>query len=147
MGSRFVPITFGLIEEGRFLESVDEALRDAAAKLIEHGKKYGPELTAKAKAELTVKITIQNDGAEDGIYSVKGAIATKLPGRPIHLTRAIHETEQDGQESLFVRASGSTADTPRQGKLSTEDGKPIDLNTGEVKKPPKPDRRSSASGE
>jgi hypothetical protein len=33
---------------------------------------------------------------------------------------------------LFVRNSGSSASTPRQGKLCTDDGRAIDPKTGEV---------------
>lgn len=141
MAKTFKPLTFDLIEEGRLKESLDEEIARASRALLLHVKKYGEESTAKSKAEVTLKITFAPQSASDGAYSVRGAISSKLPGRPIHETLAIHETEQTGEESLFVRSSGSDNTTPRQMKLATEDGRGIDPRTGEILPPAKKEEK------
>ena len=133
---------FAQIEEGRLSASVDETLAETARKLIAHVRKYGPKATTKSKAEVTVKIVLQFDGtgcaedAEDtlegGDFSLKGSISVKQPGRPANVTRAVHGKEQDGTDVLWVRTSGTDGDSPRQGKLCTDDGRAIDPGTGEV---------------
>lgn len=136
MGSRFKPLSFDLIEEGRLKEALDQELTRTSKALLDHVRKYGVEATEKSKAEVTLKIQFGSKSASDGAYSVRGSITSKLPGRPVHETLAIHETEQTGEESLFVRASGSDSAPPRQLKLATEDGRAIDPRTGEVLPPP-----------
>ena len=148
MGKPYAPISFDLIEEGRLASSVNESLQDATKKLLAHVGKYGPAHTAGAKAEVTVKITVQFEG-EGADYTVKGALSTKLPGRPSVVTRAIQEVEQTGEETLFVRASGSSDDSPRQGRLATDDGRGIDPATGKAFPPiPGPDtaKKKDADG-
>ena len=140
MGKRLVPVRFNLIEEGRLAESLDKAISDATQKLLWHVKEYGHEVTIKSKASVDLKITVQFDGAEIDDFSIKAAIKTTLPGRPIHVTKAIHTEEQTGEEFLFIRASGSSTDTPRQGRLATDDGRAVDPVSGEAVAPaaPKP---------
>jgi hypothetical protein len=133
---KYAPISFDLIEEGRLAASLDEEIHRASRELLKHVQKYGPDATKKSKAEVTLKITLSPENAADGSYSIVGAINSKIPGRPAHATLAIHEQEQTGEETLFVRASGSDSTTPRQMKLATDDGKAIDPNTGEVLEPP-----------
>lgn len=135
---------FALIEEGRLQESVDEALEETCRKLISHVRKFGPKATAKAKAEISIKLALQFDGTgcagdnvEGGDFSIKGAISVKYPGRPANVTRAVHGQEQDGSDVLWVRQSGSDGDSPRQMKLATDDGRVIDPATGEVAPPVK----------
>lgn len=154
MAFKMVPLSFDLIEEGRFKQSVNDALAKTMRELLAHVQKYGAEVTAKSKGELNIKIVLQFDGAEETDYSVKASISTKIPGPPVHTTKAIHEIEQTGEDMLFVRASGSSSETPRQRRLCTEDGRPIDPTKGEAPPlpPPEPkgkapDRRSAGSGE
>lgn len=110
MPKRFVPLSFNLIEEGRLAASVDESLAELTRKLIDHVKKYGADATVKSKAELAIKVTIQFDGGDDAAdYSVKGQITAKYPGRPSYVTKAVQDCEQTGEETLFVRTSGSDA--------------------------------------
>lgn len=142
MAKTFKPLSFGLIEEGRLAESLDAEIARAARSLLDHVRRYGEEATTKSKAEVSLKITLSPQSAGDGAYSVRGQITSKLPGRPIHETLAIHETEQEtGEETLFVRASGSDADTPRQMKLATQDGRAIDPTSGEALPPREPNRK------
>ena len=138
MGLKMVPLKFDLIEEGRFKDSVDTALAKAMSELLQHVRKHGPETTVKSKAELNIKITLCFDGAEETDYSVKAAVSMKIPGPPVHVTKAIHEVEQTGEETLFVRASGSSDDSPRQMRLATDDGRGIDPKTGKPFPPLRP---------
>lgn len=135
------PLTFALIEEGRLSLSLDEAIVKVRTELLAHVAKYGPEATKKSKGEVTLKIAISPENAADGSYEVVGAITTKVPGRPAYATLAIASVDQDGEETLFVRAAGSTIDPPRQMKLATEDGRGIDPETNEPI-PPKGDPKS-----
>ena len=137
---KFTPVSFDLVEEGRLKQSLDESIADATRTLIAHVQKYGPDVTAKAKAIVSLKLTVQVDNPAEGDYSLKGEISLKMPGRPSHTTKAIHEIDDDGVDTLFVRASGSTNETPLQQRLATEDGRPIDLATGKVA-PPAPDAK------
>lgn len=130
---KFAPLTFDLIEEGRFARSVDEELGEIRRALVAYVKKHG-EAAEKAKAELSIKITLQFDGGPDAEdYSIKCTLSTKRPGRPALVTRAFEEVEQDGTPTLFVRASGSDANPPRQMKLATDDGRVVDQKTGKPK--------------
>lgn len=132
MGKKFVPIRFGLIEEGRLAASLDEELARAAKALVAHVQKWGPDVTKKSRATVTLKVDFAPQSAEDGSYSITASVASRLPGRPVHATLAIHEAEQTGEETLFVRASGSDGTTPRQMKFATDDGLAVDPKTGEV---------------
>lgn len=129
---KFSPMSFGLIEEGRLAKSLDEAIAESGRDLIAHVGKYGPDMTKGAKAEVILKVTFTADLPAEGEYSVKGKIDTKRPGRPCHTTRAIDEVNDDGEVTLFVRASGSDETTPRQGVLATKDGRGVDVTTGAV---------------
>lgn len=139
---KFQPLKFVLIEEGRLASSLDDAIARAAKELLDHIKRYGVEATEKSKSEVTLKITLSPENATDGSYRIVGGITSKIPGRPAYATLAIHETEQTGEETLFVRSSGSDSVTPRQFKLATDDGKAIDPNTGEIVDPKAPKKET-----
>lgn len=131
MAKKTVRLTLEKIEEGRLLDNINDEINDATKALIAHVRAHGPEATAKAKAEVCVKITIQKDGVEPTDYSLKGTITSKRPGRPSNVTRAMHEDEIDGEGLvLFVNIAGSSKDNPRQQKLATDDGRMIDPETG-----------------
>lgn len=140
MGKKYAALTLDLVEEGRLKASLDEELLKAGRALIAHVAKYGPDATKKSKAEVTLKLSISVVSPEDGSYAISGAISSKTPGRPAHATLAIHEQEQTGEDTLFVRAAGSSADTPRQMKLATDDGRGVHPVTGEVI-PPKDQKK------
>lgn len=132
MGKKFVPLSFALVDEGELARDVDEALADTSRELFAHRRRYGVEATAKAKAEVTIKVTIQA-GVEDADYSIKGSISKKVPGRPARTSIALQDRDDQHQETLFVRATGSDESSPRQGKLVTDRGEVIDQVTGEVR--------------
>lgn len=51
---------------------------------------------------------------------------------PPALSKALGGGGMDEEGRLWVLASGSSASTPRQQKLCTDDGRPIDLVTGQA---------------
>ncbi len=137
MGKKYEPLTVDLIEEGRFIENVNRDLRDTIQRLIDHVKEHGVEASKGAKAELTAAITIRFDGLDESDFSIKTLTKKRLPGRPAHATKAVCVYDQ-GKPDLFVRASGSTDEDPRQQKLATQDGRAIDQESGKAIQPAPP---------
>lgn len=156
MGKVFKAMALNDIDEGRFVADINEEIDETAKAHIAHIARFGSQITGKTKSIVTVKLAIEFDGNADGIYTLKGEVSRKLPARPSSVTRAFHEQEQDGTDALFVRTSGGDASHPRQLKLATNDGRGVDMNTGEVKEPapptngarraPAPDRRTESAG-
>lgn len=132
MARKYKPLELQLIDEGKFIQDCNDTLRENMAKLLEYKKKHGRDAAKGTKAVLNMKVTIQFDGVDDGDFSVKGQLSQTLPSRPPTITKAIEDQEQDGQPTLFVRNTGSTEDSPRQGILTTKSGEVVDSNTGEV---------------
>lgn len=129
--SNLVPLRIGLINEGRFVGAGDECLGQLQRQLLRHITQHG--LAAEgAKAKLTLETTLQVESCADKMITVASKIKFALPSPPTHVTRALGDETDDGQLVLLVRSSGSTADTPNQGVLTTEDGREIDPATGEV---------------
>lgn len=132
MASKFVPLEFGLIDEGKFQEEVNIALQSVMRGLIAYKKKYGKEASHGAKATVSVKIHVKFEGRDESDFSIKGTIQETVPARPSSITVAIENEDQDSTPTLFVRRSGSSKDTPRQGIITTQDGELVDPETGEV---------------
>lgn len=132
MSKKFDPVSISLIEEGRFMENMNADLREVIKRLIGHVREHGYEQTKGAKAELTATISIKFDGMDETDYSIKTATKMKLPGRPAHATKAVCVYDE-GKHDLFARASGTTDEDPRQGRLATQDGRAIDQETGKAK--------------
>lgn len=130
---KLVPLTLEGVEEGRFLVHANEDLEKLMKHLADHVKKHGKDVSIGAKAELTMKVTIKFEGRDLADYSVKSATSLKLPGRPAEVTIAIGERDQTGEQTLFVRPSGSDHEPPVQKKLATDDGRPIDQKSGKAK--------------
>lgn len=126
-----VPLELGLIDEGRFLKCVETDLQDAQRALIEHCERYG-DRAKKATAEVTIKIKFSAT-EDEGFFGITATSDLKKPGRPAVATLGVSDYN-DGEPSLFVKASGSDRE-PRQAKFLTEDGRKIDVNTGEVADP------------
>lgn len=128
---KFVPLEISGIDEGNFLDEANKALQQAQTGLIQFVRKYG-EAANGAKAVVNIAITIQKEDKGDDIYSIKATLQQKLPAVPPSLTMAMETEKDNGEPSLFVRASGSTADDPRQGVLCTQDGRIVDPSSGEI---------------
>jgi len=125
-------LTIELIEEGRLLQDVDEALGEIQCGLIEYRKRWGDAAAEKAKGTVTLKLTVCCDDPKNDLYSVKGEVQVSVPKRPARTTVALEDKEQDGTPALFARASGTTEDAPGQKVLCTRDGRTVDPDTGEV---------------
>lgn len=127
------PLTLDLIEEGRFMEHANEDLSKLMHALTEHVKKYGRDLSIGTKAQLNIKVVLKFEGRDVSDFSVLTTTELKLPGRPAEVTVAVAATEQTGEETLFVRNSGSAHDNPKQARLATDDGRAIDPKTGKAR--------------
>jgi hypothetical protein len=132
MARNYKPLALGLIDEGKFLKDVNDSISESVKKLLEYKKKYGKEAAIGSKAVINVKVTLQFDGIDEGDFSIKGQIGVALPSRPATVSKAIEEMNDAGEPTLFVRNTGSTEDSPRQGILTTKAGEVVDTNTGEV---------------
>ena len=125
------PLGLQLIEEGLFLQQADADLRGLERELVAFRREHG-KLAVGAKAKLTVEITLTCAKEDDNAYYIKALTKKAMPARPANVTVGIAgETDEDG-DCLFVRASGSTPDSPKQAALATQDGRTIDPETGEV---------------
>ena len=131
--AKFKVLEMGDIEEGRFLGNVNLDLEELQAKLIEHVRQYGREATKGAKAKLQIEVSLSFEGRDNTDYSIKATTKRVLPGRPASVTVGIADEKENGDPTLFVRQSGSTDDTPKQGVLATRDGRTIDITTGKPK--------------
>ena len=126
---RFVPLTPELIDEGEFLDDFALELAEAQRTLANFRKKHGDK-SLKAKVKLSVDIELSIASVEDAAYAIKTSIKVTNPKRPASVSLAIEGQTDDNKMALFVRASGSDTDNPRQGKLTTRDGRVIDSETG-----------------
>lgn len=126
-----VPLEIGLIDEGRFVENVNKALRQVQEDLIQHVKEYKHK-AKKAKASIKIEIAVVCMEPEQQSYGCAAGIKIVLPSPPPAVTMLMGGESQMGENCLLCRKSGSTDDHPRQMKLTTQDGRPIDAGTGEV---------------
>lgn len=134
MASKFKPMTLDKIDEGRFLKDVEDEMATAIERLIKFTKKFGPDLTKKAKAVLNARITIVFEGRDENDFSIKAQVSHTVPSKPPSVSIAMAAPDDAEKDVLFVRASGSTEEHPTQGVLCTKDGKTVDVTTGEIKK-------------
>lgn len=125
-------LNLDLIEEGEFKDSANEELTSLQRALLRHVKKYGPERTNKAKAKLVITIELTRSKLDPNAVEVATRFDRKMPGRPTHTTIAIAAEAKDGEMTLFVRRTGSTAEPPEQMRLSTNDGRGVDPETKEA---------------
>lgn len=132
MASKYSALSIDLIDEGRFVKEINDATQKAAKGLLEYQRKHGKDRTRGAKATVTVKVTIAADKETDA-FMVRGDIQEKIPSRPPVIDLAIEECDDAGNDTLFMRKTGGTADSPRQGVLTTREGEVVDQVTGEVR--------------
>jgi len=127
---RFDTLTIALIDEGEFLRDIDSALVDAQEGLLAHMDEY-KEAAIGAKAKVTVEIELIKTEVEATV-NVKAGIKIKLPGRLATVSIAMADEDATGRPRLLVPLSGSTSAPPKQSRLCTQDGRPIDPVTGEI---------------
>ena len=128
----FTALELSLIEEGQLQEDFNTEFARLQHELCKYMQQWGDQAKG-AQAEITLKITMKCENADDGLYTVTASMSQKLPARPKLSTMAIADEGKDGQLRLFTRASGSTEGDPHQMRLTTQDGRPIDPKTGKVK--------------
>jgi hypothetical protein len=127
---KFIPLEFDGVDEGRFKGSVNLALAEVQNDLIKFVKKH-KEKAKGAKAGVIINITLAKEDKGDGIFSIKATVQQKRPAVPASLTMAMETEKDDGESALFVRASGSGHDDPKQAVLCTQDGRTVDPASGQ----------------
>jgi hypothetical protein len=128
---KFTPLQLVLVDEGRFLAQADADLARLQAEMVQFMERHG-DLAKGSKAVLLMKITLRCEDVENKMFSVKAQVEQKVPNRPASITLGMPGPDMEGEPCLLVRRSGSTADSPAQGVLATEDGRAVDPETGEV---------------
>lgn len=138
MTTKFVPVDFDNIDEGRFLERARRIYREMQTTVRRHAEEFHGCNCKKGVAELTLTYQVGwevgKGETEPGYYQV-AKMKLKEPGVPDVASGLIEAESDDGTPLLFTRASGTGAsrrDNPRQLKLCTDDGVEIDQETGEV---------------
>jgi hypothetical protein len=129
--TRFAALELGLLDEGRFVEEADGLLRDLQEEMVRYLRLH-KEAAKGAKGKLLVQVTIRCDDPKDEVFSIATVAKIAPPAAPPATTIAIAGETQDDRPCLFSRRSGTTDDSPRQGVLSTKDGRDVDPETGEV---------------
>ncbi len=115
-GTTFAPLSLELINEGQFMERVNDSLLEMQQQLerfrIEH-----KESSQKARAKLSIEVELVVVDHQDGGYGIKATYKSVLPRHPASTSLAMAGETQDGRPALMVRQSGSDRDSPRQGKI------------------------------
>lgn len=133
MSSRnmLVPLDVNLIDEGKFIANVNSAIQKIQAELIKHVDTY--KLEAKgAKTSAKIEILLVCTDPKTGNYGCAVNISTSLPKMPASVSWLIGGETQTGDKCLLCKKSGSDSDDPKQLKLCTDDGRKIDIDTGEI---------------
>jgi len=130
MATKFVPLTLEGIDEGELLTDLDTEFTQLQSRFIAFCRQYR-EKSEKATAELCIKLTLKCEDFENNLCSVKAAFTVKPPCRPASVSSAIMDSDDEGDDTLFVQTSGSSFGNPRQRKLATRDGRRVDAETGE----------------
>jgi len=86
-----------------------------------------------AKAKLAIEVCLSVENPDSALFGVKAQTKLTLPARPASVTFATGGESSDGTPALFVRQSGSTGDSPKQQVICTQDGRPVDPETGKPK--------------
>jgi hypothetical protein len=131
MAAKFTPVSMDLIDEGRFAQQVQDDFRNLQAEMVRYADEHG-ELAYKSKGKLVIEINVQCDSPKDKAFTIKALTKTTVPNSPASVSVAMGEQDDDDKPALFVRAAGSSKAPPKQGILTTQDGKRVDTDTGEV---------------
>lgn len=127
----YVPLELALVDEGRFLAQANGDLAELQEKLVKFMQKYGDD-SKKAKAKLTIEITLTCEDPKNSFFSVKASTKQTVPNRPPSVNVAMLGLTDDDRDCLWVHRSGATEVPPQQGKICTRAGEMIDQATGEV---------------
>ena len=130
MSMKMNQLTLALIDEGQLLEHADDSFRALQDVLTAHIAKYGEDAN-KSKAKFSLEVSLCCEDAKTGTVSIVGKLKTVEPVAPASVTLAFSGEDDDGAAGLFVRESGSSHDTPRQGVFSKTNGEQIKVPFGE----------------
>jgi hypothetical protein len=115
-------------DDGHFLAAAEEKFREVQEKLARYVQKHDLKAVG-AKATLTLKITLAVEPTKDP--SLRADIETKVPADPPHLRMGQFGQDEHGP-CVKVNHAVDYGD-PRQKRLFTPDGRPVDPTTGEIK--------------
>jgi hypothetical protein len=116
------------INDQKFLPELEEKFRGMQEALARYVYKHDHRAIG-AKATLTVKITLAVEESKEP--SIKAEIDMKIPADPAHVGMARFGHDEHGP-CCKVQKAGSFKDSPRQGRMFTDDGRKIDRETGEI---------------
>jgi len=125
----YTPLKVVGMRDGTFLADLEEKFREVQAALCRYVDRHGDKDSAGAKASLTVKITLAVE--KTGTPSIKVGIITATPSEPMYVAGAMFGSDEHGP-CLKVQKAGAYQGPPQQRRLCTEDGRRIDMDTGEV---------------
>lgn len=114
------PINLERIEDGKMLRDFDRELKNAIDALIGYHLDNGMDAKG-AKAEIACKITIAIETGEE-IYTMKSAIVSKIPQRPVKETLVIAGEDELGEWCLFARDEDNAGDDDSQHVLRFAEG-------------------------
>ena len=130
MGTRFVPLELGLIDEGGFVIQINDSLKDLQKEMVEHAKKHG-EKAKGAKGKIVAEIILCCEQPGDDTFSCISKVKATLPSAPPSASFVMGGLTQDEQPALFCRKTGTSDVPPEQGILCTKDGQTVGAG-GEV---------------
>ncbi len=128
----YIPLKVSGLRDGMFLAQLEERFREVQEGLCRFVDRYGDMASAGAKASLSVKITLAVE--KTGTPSVKVSMNTTLPSDPAYVAGAMFGSDEHGP-CLKVQKAGAYQGPPQQKRLCTEDGRRIDMSTGEIISP------------
>ena len=117
--SKMQPLEISLLNEGNFVEEIDEEFRDLQAKALAYAKLHKDDAKG-SKSKLTVEIELRCEEPKTEFFSIKTQLKKTLPAPPARVTSGIGDHTQTGELALFVRESGSSYDTPEQHLITDE---------------------------
>lgn len=117
----FVPLTVEGINEGVYLERVNQALAELQEGM-EAFRREHEDAAKNAKAKLTMEVELVCLESADGGYGIKATYKSSLPRHPAQTSLAMAGQTQDGRRALLVRLDGSDDSHPRQSKMFSKAG-------------------------
>lgn len=123
--TQFVPLELNLIDEGEFLREANFNLAKLQESLRHFRREHG-EKSVGAKGKLVMEVVLSCEKSGDDVFGIKTQNKITLPTAPPSITVAIAGENQDGTPCLFVRQTGSSFDSPKQGIMATHDGEIVD---------------------
>jgi hypothetical protein len=139
MSAPFVELSIDLLNESTYVGEINAKLQEAVQAVLDYRAKYGDfARTAKATVKMQIDIVCAPRDAEPGQRREASWMVTTKPievAKPKEHAKSsvpVCAEGEDGKLKLFVQRSGSRRESPRQGRLTTDDGRAVDPKTGEI---------------